>query len=179
MCSQFYVGFSCQGNEFSHYMLLSSFFILNRYNNGRFSPKSLLTFIIRTEEIGQHTIYPYAHSFSNLPNAEAMLRPISIPDVKPSALPPGSNFSLVAGKHPLSVMGPLSISSKYPPRRRLRRNLWHGGRARRRWLSASSGAMGRCYDVLFYWYRKPISTLCRESDLTDTNRPKILSTICA
>ncbi len=23
-------GYSCQGNEFSHYMLLSSFFILNR-----------------------------------------------------------------------------------------------------------------------------------------------------
>ena len=24
-------GFACQGNEFSHYMLLASFFVLNRY----------------------------------------------------------------------------------------------------------------------------------------------------
>ena len=25
------LGFACQGNEFSHYMLLSSYFILNRF----------------------------------------------------------------------------------------------------------------------------------------------------
>ncbi|KAH9947863.1 N2227-domain-containing protein [Amylocystis lapponica] len=74
------LGFSCQGNEFSHYMLLSSFFILNR-----------------TDEIEKHTLYPYIHSFSNLPNNSAMLRPISIPDVLPSSLPPGADFSLVAG----------------------------------------------------------------------------------
>ncbi|KAI0922653.1 hypothetical protein AcW1_002757 [Taiwanofungus camphoratus] len=74
------LGFTCQGNEFSHYMLLASFFILNR-----------------TDEIGKHTIFPYVHSFSNLPNNTAMLRPISVPDVLPSALPPGSDFSLVAG----------------------------------------------------------------------------------
>jgi len=75
-----HLGFACQGNEFSHYMLLASFFILNR-----------------TDEINQHTLYPYVHSFSNLPNNAAMLRPISIPDVLPSALPEGSDFSLVAG----------------------------------------------------------------------------------
>ncbi|KZT65003.1 N2227-domain-containing protein [Daedalea quercina L-15889] len=74
------LGFSCQGNEFSHYMLLASFFILNR-----------------TDSINQHTIYPYVHSFSNLPSNTAMLRPITIPDVMPSSLPQGSNFSLVAG----------------------------------------------------------------------------------
>ncbi|PCH37437.1 N2227-domain-containing protein [Wolfiporia cocos MD-104 SS10] len=74
------LGFACQGNEFSHYMLLSSYFILNR-----------------TDEIGKHTIYPYVHSFSNLPSNTAMLRPITVPDVLPSSLPPGSNFSLVAG----------------------------------------------------------------------------------
>jgi len=51
----------------------------------------------RTDTIGQYTIYPYMHSFSNLPNREAMLRPVKIPDVLPSALPPSSNFSLVAG----------------------------------------------------------------------------------
>ncbi|CAL1709816.1 unnamed protein product [Somion occarium] len=75
-----HMGFTCQGNEFSHYMLLASFFILNR-----------------TERVGEHTLYPYVHSFSNIPNKTAMLRPVSIPDVSPSSLPPGSNFSLVAG----------------------------------------------------------------------------------
>jgi len=74
------LGFSCQGNEFSHYMLLTSFFILNR-----------------TQQAHQHTIYPYVHSLSNIPNRAAMLKRVQIPDVLPSDLPPGSNFSLVAG----------------------------------------------------------------------------------
>ncbi|KAG1896609.1 N2227-domain-containing protein [Suillus fuscotomentosus] len=74
------LGFACQGNEFSHYMLLASYLILNR-----------------TDTIGQYTIYPYVHSFSNLPDRDAMLHPVKIPDVLPSALPAGSNFSLVAG----------------------------------------------------------------------------------
>jgi len=74
------LGFTCQGNEFSHYMLLSSYFILNR-----------------TDEIGKYTIYPYVHSFSNVVSRHAMLRSVSIPDVLPSALAPGSDFSLVAG----------------------------------------------------------------------------------
>jgi len=75
-----HLGFSCQGNEFSHYMLLGSFFILNR-----------------TEQVEKHTIYPYVHSFSNIPDREAMLRPIKIPDVLPSDLPRTAEFSLVAG----------------------------------------------------------------------------------
>ncbi|KAF8263276.1 N2227-like protein-domain-containing protein [Lactarius quietus] len=74
------LGFSCQGNEFSHYMLLTSFFILNR-----------------TQQVHQHTIYPYAHTLSNVPDRAAVLKRIQIPDVLPSDLPPGSNFSLVAG----------------------------------------------------------------------------------
>ncbi|KAL1757419.1 N2227-like protein-domain-containing protein [Schizophyllum commune] len=74
------LGFACQGNEFSHYMLLASFFMLNK-----------------TDEIHQHTIYPYVHSFSNCPDKEASLRPIRIPDVLPSDLPPDSGFSYVAG----------------------------------------------------------------------------------
>ncbi|KAL7284714.1 hypothetical protein ACG7TL_002020 [Trametes sanguinea] len=75
------LGFACQGNEFSHYMLLASFYMLNR-----------------TDEVHQHTIYPYVHSFSNIVNDEGLLRPIKIPDVLPSSLPPGSDFSLVAGE---------------------------------------------------------------------------------
>ncbi|KAI0301377.1 N2227-domain-containing protein [Russula brevipes] len=74
------LGFSCQGNEFSHYMLLASFFILNR-----------------TQQVRQHAIYPYVHSLSNVRNRAAMLKRVQIPDVLPSDLPQGSNFSLVAG----------------------------------------------------------------------------------
>ncbi|KAF9484269.1 N2227-domain-containing protein [Pholiota conissans] len=74
------MGYTCRGNEFSHYMLLTSYFVLNK-----------------TTEIKSHTFYPYVHSFSNAPNKESILQAISIPDVSPSDLPPGSDFSLVAG----------------------------------------------------------------------------------
>ncbi|KAL5478532.1 hypothetical protein ACEPAI_2716 [Sanghuangporus weigelae] len=74
------LGYSCQGNEYSHYMLLASYFVLNR-----------------TDQVNQHTIYPYVHSLSNIPNREALLRPITIPDALPSGIPRGVNFSLVAG----------------------------------------------------------------------------------
>lgn len=74
------LGFSCQGNEFSHYMLLASFFMLNR-----------------TSQANQHKIFPYVHTFSNLPKKDAMLRAIYVPDVSPTSLPATSEFSLVAG----------------------------------------------------------------------------------
>lgn len=74
------LGFTCQGNEFSLFMLLTSSFILNR-----------------TESVNQHVLHPYIHSFSNIPEASALLREIRIPDVLPSDLPEGSNFSMVAG----------------------------------------------------------------------------------
>jgi hypothetical protein len=96
-------GFTCQGNEFSHYMLLASYFILNKYVSSRFSwiPQNIAFIILillrRTTEIGAHKFYPYVHSFSNIPSRQAMLQEVSIPDVLPSVLPPGSNFSLVAG----------------------------------------------------------------------------------
>ncbi|KAG7096057.1 hypothetical protein E1B28_006738 [Marasmius oreades] len=73
------LGFTCQGNEFSHYMLLSSYLILNKTTQAKY-----------------HTIYPYIQTFSNVQNRETLLRAISIPDVVPS-LPRNSDFSLVAG----------------------------------------------------------------------------------
>ncbi|KAJ1301282.1 hypothetical protein OPQ81_003687 [Rhizoctonia solani] len=73
-------GFTCQGNEFSHYMLLASYFVLNR-----------------TRAKFEHTIHPFIHSISNTVSARSLLRAVQIPDVLPSDLPPGSNFSLVAG----------------------------------------------------------------------------------
>ncbi|KAJ7763152.1 N2227-domain-containing protein [Mycena maculata] len=90
------LGFACQGNEFSHYMLLASHFILNR-----------------TSETDAHTIYPYVHSFSNVASHEAMLRPITIPDVLPSGLPAGVDFSLVAGDFE-EIYGSPEINSDEP-----------------------------------------------------------------
>lgn len=75
------LGYSCQGNEFSFYMLLASHFILNK-----------------TTHVGQHAIYPFVHSSSNWRTADDMLRAIRIPDVLPSRLPPTSEFSMVAGE---------------------------------------------------------------------------------
>lgn len=72
-------GFHTQGNEFSHYMLLASYFILNRAS----PPFS-------------HTIYPYVHSFSNAYRKETILREIKIPDVEVS-IKNGTRFELVAG----------------------------------------------------------------------------------
>ncbi|KIJ64917.1 hypothetical protein HYDPIDRAFT_111601 [Hydnomerulius pinastri MD-312] len=74
------LGFTCQGNEFSHYMLLASHLILNN-----------------TNAINEHTIYPYVHSFSNIASKSAILREVHIPDVLPSNLPRDSGFSMVAG----------------------------------------------------------------------------------
>ena len=41
----------------------------------------------RTDAVNKYTIYPYVHSFSNNRNPDALLRPITIPDVLPSSLP--------------------------------------------------------------------------------------------
>ena len=51
----------------------------------------------RTQQVYQHTIYPYVHTLSNVPDRAAVLKRVQIPDVLPSDLPPGSNFSLIAG----------------------------------------------------------------------------------
>ena len=73
-------GFSAQGNEFSYYMLLASNFILNK-----------------TERINQFKIYPYIHSFSNIVKSSDVLTEAMIPDVNPSEIPRGTDFSMVAG----------------------------------------------------------------------------------
>lgn len=73
-------GFSAQGNEFSYYMLLASNFILNK-----------------TQRINQFKIYPYIHSFSNIVKSGDVLTEATIPDVNPSEIPRGTDFSMVAG----------------------------------------------------------------------------------
>ncbi|KAI9313718.1 N2227-like protein-domain-containing protein [Dichotomocladium elegans] len=74
-------GFSCQGNEFSFFMLLASNLILNR-----------------AAESGQYEIYPFVHSFSNIRSSAQQLTPIRIPDIVPSNLPSTADFSMAAGE---------------------------------------------------------------------------------
>lgn len=75
-----HAGFSAQGNEFSYYMLLASNFILNK-----------------AQRVRQFKIYPYVHSFSNIVRADDVLTSAWIPDVNPTEIPRGTDFSMVAG----------------------------------------------------------------------------------
>ena len=60
----------------------------------------------RTDAANKYTIYPYVHSFSNIPNTDALLRAITIPAVLPTSLPSGVDFSLVAGLSSLLLPRP-------------------------------------------------------------------------
>ncbi|XP_055055052.1 carnosine N-methyltransferase [Misgurnus anguillicaudatus] len=74
------LGYSCQGNEWSFYMLFSSNFVLNRCDG-----ENTLT------------VYPWIHQFSNNKTSSDQTRPVTFPDVNPQSLPPDSDFSMVAG----------------------------------------------------------------------------------
>ncbi|KAI8637200.1 N2227-like protein-domain-containing protein [Parasitella parasitica] len=73
-------GFSCQGNEFSYFMLFASHFVLNR---------------IKMEN--EYKIYPFIHSNSNIKSDEKQLDPVLIPDMLPANLLDTVDFSMVAG----------------------------------------------------------------------------------
>jgi carnosine N-methyltransferase len=74
-------GFTCQGNEYSLYMLMASNFILNHV-------RQPLSF----------SIYPWMHQFSNMPSRDAQTHQILIPDVLViSGVPQTADFSMVAG----------------------------------------------------------------------------------
>jgi len=75
------LGFSSQGNEFSFFMLIPSNILLNCIS-----------------EPHSHKIYPYIHSSSNIMEVQDQLRPVTIPDVSPRDLPPGSDFSMCGGE---------------------------------------------------------------------------------
>ncbi|XP_063051849.1 carnosine N-methyltransferase isoform X2 [Engraulis encrasicolus] len=74
------LGYTCQGNEWSFFMLFSSHFVLNRCENEN-----------------SMTLYPWVHQFSNNKHSSDQIRPIAFPDVNPQSLPHDSNFSMVAG----------------------------------------------------------------------------------
>lgn len=59
-------GYASEGNEISYHQLLASSYILNY-----------------TEAAGQHTIYPWVHSFSNHPTRARHLQACGVPDVHP------------------------------------------------------------------------------------------------
>lgn len=61
-------GYSVEGNEISYHQLLASNYILNC-----------------TRKAGQHTLYPWALSFSNHQSRANQLQAISIPDIHPGA----------------------------------------------------------------------------------------------
>ena len=60
-------GFEAEGNEISYHQLLASSYILNQ-----------------CERAGKHTIYPWAHSFSNHLTRNNHLRSCSVPDIHPA-----------------------------------------------------------------------------------------------
>jgi carnosine N-methyltransferase len=74
------LGFDCQGNEFSLFMLLPSEWILNS------GPKP-----------GEKTIYPWILPFSNHLSVEDQTRPVLIPDITPTAPTTGGSMSMTAG----------------------------------------------------------------------------------
>ncbi|XP_040273000.1 carnosine N-methyltransferase isoform X1 [Bufo bufo] len=73
-------GYSCQGNEWSFFMLFSSNFVLNRCS-----------------QINAFKLYPWIHQFSNNMKSVDQVRPVYFPDVNPHDLPYNPNFSMTAG----------------------------------------------------------------------------------
>ncbi|CUM67481.1 uncharacterized protein PRCAT00005178001 [Priceomyces carsonii] len=62
-------GYSCQGNEFSYHMLLTSNFILNHCKYAH-----------------SYSIFPYLHKSSHLLKRANQIRPVTIPDVNPTSI---------------------------------------------------------------------------------------------
>eukprot|EP00026_Physarum_polycephalum_P008033 Phypoly_transcript_08109.p1 GENE.Phypoly_transcript_08109~~Phypoly_transcript_08109.p1 ORF type:complete len:397 (+),score=28.28 Phypoly_transcript_08109:270-1460(+) len=76
------LGFSCQGNEVSYFMLLGSNFVLNMCAN-----------------LYEYSIHPYIHQTSNVLSLADQTRVIKIPDVSPrTMISPNVEFSMTAGE---------------------------------------------------------------------------------
>ncbi|CAH1403818.1 unnamed protein product [Nezara viridula] len=76
-------GFTCQGNEFSFYMLMASNFILNNCLGA-----------------GGNELYPWVHQLDNILSSEDQFKKVSFPDCDPSdlySLHGTSRFSMTAG----------------------------------------------------------------------------------
>ncbi|KAK7481450.1 hypothetical protein BaRGS_00027301 [Batillaria attramentaria] len=73
-------GYSCQGNEWSLFMLIASNFVLNK-----------------CKDTNDYRLYPWVHQWSNNVRSSHQTAHITFPDVNPSELPDGVNFSMAAG----------------------------------------------------------------------------------
>ncbi|KAL8153757.1 hypothetical protein V2J09_011517 [Rumex salicifolius] len=74
------IGFACQGNEFSYYMMICSSFILNY-----------------SQSVGEWTIHPWIHSNCNSLSDADQLRPVTIPDILPASAGITEGFSMCGG----------------------------------------------------------------------------------
>ncbi|XP_025991327.1 carnosine N-methyltransferase isoform X2 [Solenopsis invicta] len=73
-------GYTCQGNEFSLFMLFASNFVLNK-----------------CRDINSHQVHPWVHQYMNNLKPEHQTQAVSFPDVSPSDLPGTAQFSMTAG----------------------------------------------------------------------------------
>jgi carnosine N-methyltransferase len=73
-------GYTCQGNEFSLFMLFASNFVLNRCKG-----------------VNLYRLYPFVHQYTNNYSSSDQVRYIMFPDLDPSELPPNTQFSMAAG----------------------------------------------------------------------------------
>ncbi|KAG1682207.1 Carnosine N-methyltransferase [Nymphon striatum] len=73
-------GYSCQGNEYSLFMLFASNFVLNKCKG-----------------VNMYKIFPWAHQFCNNFSYNDQIRSIIFPDVDPTDLPNETKFSMAAG----------------------------------------------------------------------------------
>lgn len=71
-------GFICEGNEFNLFMLIVSFFVLNRCH-----------------ELNEHKVYPWVQQFVNNLSGDHQTAAVSFPDVCPA--PTTAGFSMAAG----------------------------------------------------------------------------------
>lgn len=74
-------GFETEGNEISYHALTASSYILNY-----------------VQAAGQHTIYPWIHTFSNHPTRERHLQGCAVPDIHPATAMEAAN-----GAGPMSM----------------------------------------------------------------------------
>ncbi|EEB18674.1 protein C9orf41, putative [Pediculus humanus corporis] len=74
------LGYTCQGNEFSLFMLLASQFVLNKCCNTNI-----------------HKVYPWVHQFVNNLKPEHQTQSVSFPDINPRDLSTNSSFTMAAG----------------------------------------------------------------------------------
>jgi carnosine N-methyltransferase len=73
-------GYTCQGNEFSLFMLFASNFMLNKCRG-----------------TNVHHVFPWVHQYVNNLRPEHQTQRVSFPDINPTDLPPSAQFSMAAG----------------------------------------------------------------------------------